>query len=61
VRNGELPPGLEHEIQPLPRALDVRLSAVDVAWRRGFIDGKVVTWDRKSRRVVDIIEIYANY
>ncbi|HEX9892797.1 MAG TPA: hypothetical protein VGA78_02690 [Gemmatimonadales bacterium] len=58
VKNGELPPGLEPEIQPLPRALEVKLSALDVAFRRGFVDGKVLTWDRKTRRVVDIIVVY---
>lgn len=57
VRNGELPPGLEGEIQPLPRQLEVRLTALDVSLKRGYVDGKVITWNRKSRRVVDVIEL----
>ena len=57
VRNGELPPGLEGEIQPLPRQLEVRLTALDVSLKRGYVDGKVITWNRKTRRVVDVIEL----
>ena len=57
VCNGELPPGLEGEIQPLPRQLEVRLTALDVSLKRGYIDGRVITWNKKTRRVVDLIEL----
>ena len=57
VRHGELPSGLEGEVQPLPRQLEVRLSALDVSLKRGYIDGKVITWNKKTRRVVDVIEL----
>lgn len=58
VRGGELPSGLEQEIQPLPRELEVRLTALEATWRRGFLAGKVITWDRKTQRVVDIIILH---
>lgn len=57
VRGEELPRGLEGEIHPLPRDLEVRLSALDVSLKRGYIDGRVITWNRKSRRIVDVIEL----
>ena len=57
VRNGELPAGVEGEVQVLPRQLEVRLTALDVSLKRGYIDGKVITWNRKTRRVVDVIEL----
>lgn len=58
VRGGELPSGLEHEIQPLPRELEVRLTALAATWRRGFLAGRVITWDRKTRQVVDLILLH---
>lgn len=57
VRGRPLPPGLEGEIEPLPRELEGRLNALDVSLQRGYVDGRVLVWERRSRRLVDVIEL----
>lgn len=57
MRGETLPPGLEGEIQTLPRALEVRLTALDVSLQRGYVDGRVLVWERKTRRLVEVIEL----
>jgi hypothetical protein len=55
VRNGKLPSGLEKKIEPLPQALEVRLSPPPEGCRRIVISGNIILWNEKTSVILDII------
>ena len=55
-RNGRLPPGLQKRLEPLPVDLDRRLPALPEYWERVIIDRDVILLDRRTNRILDIIE-----
>lgn len=58
IRDGELPPGLERDIQPLPRDLDSWLTRAGDGYRRGYLDGVVVVWDVRTRRISSVVDLH---
>jgi hypothetical protein len=56
-RNGHLPPGLEKEIHPMPYELEHRLPRLGAGHQRGFIDGKVIIYNQKTRAIIDIFAV----
>ena len=55
-KNGTLPPGLQRRLQPLPTDLDGRLPRLPDYWERVILDRNVILLDRRSNRILDIIE-----
>ena len=55
-RNGTLPPGLQKRLQPLPVELEARLSPIPVEWRRVVLEKDVILIDRRTNKILDIIE-----
>jgi hypothetical protein len=55
-KNGRLPPGLQKRLEPLPSALDRRLPPLPDYWERVIVDRNVILLDRRSNRILDIIE-----
>ena len=55
-KNGHLPPGLQKRLAPLPSALDQRLSAIPEYWERVIFERDVILLDRRTNRILDIIE-----
>jgi hypothetical protein len=55
-RNGTLPPGLQKRLTPFPTDLDRRLSPLPSIYRRGTIGGAVVIVDRRTQRIIDIVD-----
>jgi hypothetical protein len=55
-RDGQLPPGLQKRLEPLPTDLSRRLPRLPEYWERVIIDRDIVLIDRRSNRVLDIIE-----
>ena len=55
-RDGKLPPGLQKRLEPLPTDLDHRLPRLPEHWERVIIERDIVLIDRRSNRVLDIIE-----
>jgi len=55
-KNGKLPPGLQKRLEPLPRDLDVRLPRLPEYLERVILQEHVVLIDRRSQRILDIIE-----
>lgn len=55
-RKGQLPPGLQKRLQPLPAELEVRLPKIPDIWQRVILGPHVVLMDRRSARILDIIE-----
>jgi hypothetical protein len=55
-KNGKLPPGLQKRLEPLPRDLEVRLPRLPDYWERVILQEHVVLIDRRTQRILDIIE-----
>jgi len=59
ARTGQLPPGWEKKMQPFPPELVRVLPPPPPNIERGFIDGVAVTYDRKTRVILDSIDLIA--
>ena len=55
-KNGQLPPGLQKRLEPLPVDLDRRLPQLPDYWERVVLENDVILIDRRSNRILDIIE-----
>ena len=55
-RDGQLPPGLQKRVEPLPVDLEHRLPQLPESWQRGVIERDVILLDRRTNRILDIIE-----
>lgn len=55
-KNGQLPPGLQKRLEPLPSALNRRLPPIPEYWERVIVERDVILLDRRTNRILDIIE-----
>ena len=55
-KNGKLPPGLQKRLEPLPADLDRRLPRLPDSWERIVLERDVILIDRRTERILDIIE-----
>jgi hypothetical protein len=55
-KNGELPPGLQKRPEPLPADLDRQLPSLPEYWERVIVERDVILIDRRTNRILDIIE-----
>jgi hypothetical protein len=55
-KNGTLPPGLQKRLQPLPPDLEKRLPGIPDIWGRVVLGRKVILLDKRTSRILDIIE-----
>ena|SRR5258708_3313812 len=56
-RTGELPPGWQQKIRPFPPELVRVLPPLPPNYERGYIDGVAVVYDRKTRLILDAIDL----
>src|SRR5262249_34741851 len=56
VKKGTLPPGLQKRYHLLPIDLDALLPRLPDYWERVILDRNVILLDRRSNRILDIIE-----
>ena len=56
-RTGKLPPGWEKKIQPFPPELVRVLPPPPPNCERGYIDGVAVIYDRRTRIILDSIDL----
>jgi hypothetical protein len=54
--NGELPPGLQKRLEPLPDDLKRQLPSLPEYWERVIVERDVILIDRRTNRILDIIE-----
>jgi hypothetical protein len=59
ARTGTLPPGWEKKIRPFPPELVRILPPPPPNYDRGYIDGVAVVYDRKTRVILDSIDLIA--
>jgi hypothetical protein len=55
-RNGSLPPGLQKRLRPFPTDLEEQLPTVPEIWSRVILGRDVILLDRRTNRILDIIE-----
>jgi hypothetical protein len=55
-KNGRLPPGLQKRLEPVPADLDRRLPRLPEFWERVILERDVILIDRRTNRILDIIE-----
>ena len=56
-RTGKLPPGWEKRFQPFPLVLVQQLPPPPPYYERGYLDGYAVVYDRRTRIIVDVLDI----
>ena len=56
-RTGKLPPGWEKKMRPFPVELVRVLPPPPPNCERGYIDGVAVVYDRRSRVILDVIDL----
>jgi hypothetical protein len=56
-RTGKLPPGWEKRFRPFPPAMIQRLPPPPAYCDRGYVDGYAVVYDRRTRVILDVIDI----
>jgi len=56
-RTGKLPPGWQKKIQPFPPELVRVLPPAPPNCERGYIDGVAVVYDRRTRIILDSIDL----
>ena len=57
-RNGRLPPGLEKKMTPFPDDLDRRLPRLPAGMRRGVYEDRAIIYDPRSRTILDVIPLF---
>lgn len=60
ARTGQLPPGWQKRMEPLPVVVERRLVALPPDYRRGYIDGRVVVYSPRTRAVIDVVALLGN-
>lgn len=55
-RKGTLPRGLQKRIDPFPQELNQQLPILPPGYTRGMIGGSAVIVDRRNRAIVDVIQ-----
>jgi hypothetical protein len=56
-RTGKLPPGWEKRFRPFPAAVIQRLPPLPPNCDRGYVDGFAVVYDRRTRVILDVLDI----
>ncbi len=57
-RTGQLPPGWQKKMQPLPVEVERRLVVLPPEYRRGYIDGTVVVYSPRTQVIVDVVALF---
>lgn len=57
-RTGQLPPGWQRKLQPMPVVVERRLAPLPPYYRRGVIDGHAVVYDPRRRQIIDVTPVW---
>ena len=57
-RTGQLPPGWQKKLQPLPVVVERQLVVLPREYRRGVVDGYAVVYDRRTQVVIDVVCLF---
>jgi hypothetical protein len=56
-RTGQLPPGWQRKLQPMPVVVERRLAPIPPYYRRGVIDGHAVVYDPRRHEIIDVTPV----
>jgi hypothetical protein len=57
ARTGTLPPGWQKRLQPLPVTVIQQLPPLPPNCERGYVDGYAVVYDRRTRVILDTVDL----
>ncbi len=57
-RTGQLPPGWQRKMEPLPVVVERELPPVPRGCRRGVIDGRAVIYEERTHVIVDVAVLF---
>lgn len=60
AKTGQLPPGWEKKVEPLPVAVERQLVVLPPDYRRGYVDGSIVVYCPRTRVVVDVVSVFGD-
>ena len=58
ARTGQLPPGWQKKLEPMPVAVERELVVLPAGYRRGVIDGHAVIFDERTHVIVDVAVLF---
>jgi len=59
-RNGQLPPGWEKKMQPIPVVVERQLMPLPSGYSRGYIDGYAVVYSPSTNVVIDFVAVFGH-
>ena len=57
-RTGQLPPGWQKKVRPLPVVVERQLVVLPPEYRRGMIDGYAVVYNPRTQIVIDVAAVF---
>jgi hypothetical protein len=59
-RTGQLPPGWQKKIQPMPAVVERQLIALPPEYRRGVIDGYAIVYNPRTQVMIDVVAVFGH-
>ena len=57
-RTGQLPPGWQKKLRPLPVAVERQLVVLPPEYRRGVVDGYAVVYNPRTQVIIDVVAVF---
>jgi hypothetical protein len=58
ARTGQLPPGWQKKMEPMPVAVERELIVLPAPYRRGVIDGHAVIYNSRTNVIIDVAVLF---
>jgi hypothetical protein len=58
ARTGQLPPGWQQRMEPLPVKIERELPHLPDGYRRGVIDGHAVVYNSRAGTIIDVAVLF---
>jgi len=58
ARTGQLPPGWQKKMEPIPVVIEREMVALPTGYRRGVIDGHAVIYNENTGFIVDVAVLF---